>query len=517
MIQTREQKLSEVAGVLATASRKVSAASLVRLLENRIVTESLSRSSTQDKWTIIGSGSLGDKARDLLLKTPAILESGFKTNDRAVLAMGFFDDFVARNGISGTNRQRALSKIMTKEFSSQERETIRQIAERFNGKPVVVRSSAYGDSRGTGFYDSFMLRNSSVERVERAIRKVLASQFGQNAMVFRKDAGLPEGMAVMIEPVVGKMIKGEYGGKFFAPNLSGFGYTSTASGEGYIQLVSGLPLDAVQKGKGMKITASQAKEDFLDLVEGYSRNLIYTGGADSLFGDCLGIKDGKAINREYGIVTGAVNGLGGLPRDFAPMFEKMKRLEEACGKPQYFEWAGVMRGDKLVVTILQTADVSPKVDFFEFGENVGPVVITANRVWGSNKLECDGFVWVINPNDVWALGKYNEEHSNYAVLYASRLRTFDMIQYHHLSNASVVMESPDSGRTTDPFSHWGGKLDTTKKVFFVTMNWDYERIHKLEEEGKGRRIEDTTCTIYDVKLRVTASERQGKAIVELIE
>ncbi|VVC01963.1 Uncharacterised protein [uncultured archaeon] len=120
----------------------------------------------------------------------------------------------------------------------------------------------------------------------------------------------------------------------------------------------------------------------------------------------------------------------------------------------------------------------------------------------------------MNPDDVYALGEYNEKNSNYAVLYGSRLRTFRKIHYHHLSNASVVMESPDSGRTKDPFSHWGGQLDTTRKIFFVTLDYD---LTKLEETRKGNRVANTTCTIFDVKIKVTASERQQKAIVELID
>ncbi|MBU0586896.1 hypothetical protein KJ780_05270 [Candidatus Micrarchaeota archaeon] len=50
-------------------------------------------------WTIIGYGSIGAKADELMKKAWAVERAGFELNHRTVLAMGFFEDFKKRNRI----------------------------------------------------------------------------------------------------------------------------------------------------------------------------------------------------------------------------------------------------------------------------------------------------------------------------------------------------------------------------------------------------------------------------------
>ena len=72
--------------------------------------------------------------------------------------------------------------------------------------------------------------------VRRTLQNVLASYFSQDAIAFRRDANTGEGFAIIVEPIIGQNI----GDWCFAPVLSGFGYTSTSRGDGYVSVVPGL-------------------------------------------------------------------------------------------------------------------------------------------------------------------------------------------------------------------------------------------------------------------------------------
>ena len=49
-------------------------------------------------------------------------------------------------------------------------------------------------------------------------------------------------------------------------------------------------------------------------------------------------------------------------------FSTIERMEQAFGKPQYFEWAMTADGDQPVFWIIQIADVNKKLDSREFGD-----------------------------------------------------------------------------------------------------------------------------------------------------
>ena len=69
---------------------------------------------TEKFWTIIGSGSIGAKAEELMRKTWAIERAGFDVNPRTVLAMGFFDAFRERCGLNAALTRGASSEELQK-------------------------------------------------------------------------------------------------------------------------------------------------------------------------------------------------------------------------------------------------------------------------------------------------------------------------------------------------------------------------------------------------------------------
>ncbi|MBU0586243.1 hypothetical protein KJ780_01910, partial [Candidatus Micrarchaeota archaeon] len=113
-----------------------------------------SKNPVLNEWAIIGKGDLGSKAEDLMLRAVQIRKAGFQTSSRQVYTTDTYFSFLEHNGVfsamdSGA-RPAALRKlIISGTFTDSEMHDIHNTAATFQ-TPLVVRSSAYGDSRGTG-------------------------------------------------------------------------------------------------------------------------------------------------------------------------------------------------------------------------------------------------------------------------------------------------------------------------------------------------------------------------------
>ncbi|VVC01916.1 Uncharacterised protein [uncultured archaeon] len=76
------------------------------------------------------------------------------------------------------------------------------------------------------------------------------------------------------------------------------------------------------------------------------------------------------------------------------------------------------------------------------------------------------------------------------------------------------MESFRRWHASHPIAHFEGMLKESGKLFLVGRRYDLEPLEpyrKTVDFGGGK------LTVYDTKVRVTASERQQKAIVELVD
>jgi len=134
--------------------------------------------------------------------------------------MDFFDAFNKRSGVfdaleRGASPEELQNLILRCKFNGNEFREISAIANRFSETPIAVRSSAHGDCRGTGIYESTFCVNNGSElknavALANAMKEVLASEFSEDAITFRKDLGLPGGMAVIVEPVFGKKYRASY-------------------------------------------------------------------------------------------------------------------------------------------------------------------------------------------------------------------------------------------------------------------------------------------------------------------
>lgn len=201
------------------------------------------------KFNVVGGEVVGDKARELIVKENSILEAGFNLPRTDCLSQEFFNSFFRSLGLgSGSDWAEVsfspdlVSRVKRADVSSLDLGFIEGVVKKNEGLPLVVRSSALGDSRGTGVYSSEISKPDVVSVAEK-IKLVLASYFSRDAFEFRRVADIGPGFGVMVQPLIGNVIEEDLFGDVyrnsFTPFLSGFGYTSTSQGEGYVAVVPG--------------------------------------------------------------------------------------------------------------------------------------------------------------------------------------------------------------------------------------------------------------------------------------
>lgn len=488
---------------------------------------------------IVGNGNIGEKARQLLEKMSSLAKIGFSAPRRTVLAEGYFDGFFQRNGLGANLRSVEISedleaKIKNGSLTSEELEVLKTVILSYRKKPLVIRSSGEGDARGTGIYNSEFTVNS-LEWVTESLQSVLASYFSTAATTFRMDANREEGFAVIVEPMIGQKIR-----SFFAPLLSGFGYTSTSRGEGYINIVPFL-CGGVDSSYGERLTENILKgfngslARYRDSAREDARVTLKTRltRESGLLGTCN--PDFSSMNSCYGkvFVRGSADTRGKVLNetsrlegeikrvfdevDLLPLFEMMKRMEDAFGRPQYFEWAMTTSKGKPKYWMLQIADVDKKLDVLDFGD-LGEVLFSGHSVTGSGIKECDKIAYCIDYWQIESLRKFNQRNNDYVLLYSGKLTKGAPVaemNYEHYSNASVFIESPDSFHDEEPIDHLRGQMDLTGKLFAI-LDRGSVRMQQWRK-FKTRLINENELQVYRGKVRIIGSEMQNRLVVSVID
>lgn len=479
-------------------------------------------------FTIIGKGNIGEKARQLHNKTSALKTLGFHVPRRTILAEGYFDGFFQRNALGANLREvipdtGVVNRTRIGSFPLEDFRTLQRVCLSYGQVPLMIRSSAEGDARGTGIYVSELSENNP-GLVRKALQKVLASYFSKSAIAFRGDAQTGDGFGVIIEPVVGQQQTVTYedgvgSESFFAPVLSGFGYTSTLRGEGYINAVPGLG-GGVDTKDGLELTkASLAKADgnllnyLLDSRSGQGEKklslAIYTVGRT--YASSTRHRRGGVDYKSMGLFRD--KGFSNL--NMPPFFEMISQMEAVFAKPQYFEWAMTIEEGKPKYWILQIADVNKKIDNIDF-EGYGQVLFMAHTVIGSGIRNCDKIVACLNTSDIKALNEFNRKNKGYILIYPSRFTTSNSdyagnFRYENFSNAGVLLEIQDAPHSENPVSHFGGQVEITRKLFGVLdyhakvpPDFDKLRLGQCDEGG---------LRVYRGQIKVVASEEKGKMVL----
>jgi hypothetical protein len=471
-----------------------------------------------NNFTIIEDGNVGDKAQQLIDKTTGLKEIGFHSHRRTVLSQPFIEEVLKSNGVGESLESVAITpdleqRLINGTLSPQQLETIERVSSSYDHSVLGVRSSAQGDSRGTGTYESGFAENR-VDKIEKELLKVIASYFSEDAILFRKDAQTGEGFGVIIEPMVGQEIE-----DVFAPVYSGYGYSSTSSGDGYISIVPGL-FGGVSSRDGVKISARNLEtldDHFIILLSDLNEGKI---------------KDGEALNPLVFNPRGDVYKNGIIQRsklkcdphkfelgkiNLREMFSYIKKAEEMFKAPQYFEFAITLDNDKPKYWIIQISDMNKRSDPFEFSDE-GKVLLECDTVTGSGIKHSDAMVSCFNFSELEALREFNRNNVGYVLRYSSRLTqsvsTFIMseatdttqkLRYRDFNNAAVVIESQDAQHAGNSLSHFEGQIDLTGKFFGVLngQRSNMSRVHELQVKEDG-------LNVYRRNMKITASESYDK-------
>lgn len=166
---------------------------------------------------LIGSGA-GEKAGQLSAAMPELVRLGVRNSGRACIGMDRTApvlELIRKTGNLDESAQGdplldALRQDLDHAYASL-------------GRPrfLAVRSSADGDAAGTGVYTSRLIRVDSNDQIFAAALDVLNSHEWNEARTFRADENLKDGMALMIEPVIGDHFAcSQTGRSYFGPVLN---------------------------------------------------------------------------------------------------------------------------------------------------------------------------------------------------------------------------------------------------------------------------------------------------------
>jgi hypothetical protein len=478
---------------------------------------------------IIGKGNIGEKARQLIQKGPELQKIGFKLAPMTVLAEDFFDGFFKANNIGPTLQKIEAdpafqNMIMRGKFSEDYVQAIAKISGEFGNLPLAVRSSEEGTARGIGIYTTWCCNNSPAH-VQLAIRKVLASYFSESAIAFRKASNHKPGFAIMIQPLIGKMIRNQV----FAPVFSGYGYTSTIRNQGYVNIVPGL-FGAGNSRVGEVIVngSFEPHETILHYIMLKSLEEKDDVNSSAIMQD-IDCKMGNHMYRGYAynydwrevcetylnydhVLSEKIDNV-----DLSEIFQKIKSMESEFGKPQYFEWALTI-GENPEYWITQIADVDREVDAYDFSY-IGRSILNARKILLSGERRCDRLIYCNNEAAINILNLLNKGIQNYILLYDGSLVSAGNINvmgekrldFDKCYNASVIIENRNIHHLHDIMDHWGTKFIEAKKLFGVATPNDVRHniLHRLE----GKLNNEHGLLIYKGNFKVLASRRQDKMVV----
>jgi hypothetical protein len=228
----------------------------------------------------IGTGKVGGKAAGLLLAYKILQNTAPEIFDKIVLPRSYFMgadvfyDFLAVNKLEFLDQKyKAIEQIRDEYPKIQERyanarfpeevaDQLRDILREVGNTPLIVRSSSLlEDNFGTSFagkYISIFCPNQgnlteNLRDLTLAIRRVYASVFGPDALMYRRRMGLldyDERMAILLQEVQGQRHR-----QYYFPALAGVAYSYSPivwnprlkREEGFMRLVMGLGTRAVER------------------------------------------------------------------------------------------------------------------------------------------------------------------------------------------------------------------------------------------------------------------------------
>lgn len=400
-------------------------------------------------------------------------------------------------------------------------------------RPFVVRSSGR-ESSGIGVYETeFCLQNNLLN----AVKAVIASYFTENAILHREKAKQEEEeFAVMIEPLIGSLITTtnfrNHTLKLFMPTISGYGYTSTSKGEGYVNIVPGigggvqnrrglfLKRETLRKYKSRKIPTRRGVEevniDFAGLMIQLARdyNLVYGGGnrAPAIMGNIQGST--QLFN--YETLEFYKDNIGSLLKnnmselnvvDLLKFFERLDRIEMKHG-PQYFEFCVTTSDDSYRIWLNQVNDKKIRTDSYEISLEDNVLLTAVNTQGKEPGKHITKIVKMGETASVFDLRRFNEENNDYILIYDSNLvKTQSSLPLRYWSNCAAIIEEPnrDHGMKSS-ISHLTNQADELKVLFGIVSSHITSPAYNMKFMNHGST--EHGLRVYNGNFKVVCSEQQ---------
>ncbi len=529
--------------------------------------------------TIIGSGSIiGSKADHLKKKEEVLTKIGFNMPKTVVLTEGFFNDFYQRSGIGNSISHvsdivELERKIVDTLFIDTELEAIndfcdslRQIKNwKYKSKvPTVVRSSAMGDSSGTGIYTS-IFGASDTKLIQESIKGVLTSYHSRDAVEFRRVAKLSEGLGVILQETVGQTFRI---GNSFAPIISGYGFSSDSQGKSKIGIVSGLGGGVMDdlvleltrnnldnyNGNLFKLIADRSHEIDLqnrrverELESRYGKwNLsLIRQTSKGIKGFEGRIKKTQILNIERGyqkrdplkfygakqfdmedqrFTYGKLFLFGNQKTvfenfNFEELFNLVQRMEQELNESQYFEWAMIIERDKPVFYITQVSDFNPcnlysrevvtkerveRAYQLLNNESIDNIFLRGNQTVGSGIKHTSKVIRVDSRVQWSRLDRFNAKNNDYVL--SLRVNPNNVLPFAAYSNASVILLDYRDNFGSKASSHLEGRLRESGKLFAVVNPNDAKLLFDNERKEDDLSISYLNLTSY-------ASEKLDQLVI----
>ncbi len=479
----------------------------------------------------------GEKAGAIIRNADRILASKLLLTKRNVICMSFVSEFATRCGtesafLNNEPQAKVAELILNGEFSQAEMSTIERICRvEYAGEQfLAIRSSAHGDAAGTGVYETFYSKNNPAE-VAKFVKMVIASHYTGDACLFRHDAGLEDGIAVIIEPLITQEMRsigtmsnaaGAYHGNdkiFFAPALSGYAVAGMSGDKPllYAGVAAGFASEFVKDPRQGLIAAFGDGEMEIRLGEllnkktrgrapgAYSIGASFTNSTICL--DCEGTSWRGRIDLEF-IQNLTLHGL----------LESLIQLFSNDTKA-YVEWAAKSVGGKPAYFLNQLAQtIYPDYDFDADALSGNARFLgQSNSVVGDGKL-CTEHIMHVKSRSGWnALSGMGESYKGSFLLFdgfAADTDVFSNTPYSCFSSSAVICELGKYGRMSLLAGHFGGKFAMARKVLLSIT--DDANIRQAFEHANKVHSSDGV-DVYRLPVELFASERKQQAALLLAE
>ncbi|MCX6771503.1 MAG: hypothetical protein NTX79_05610 [Candidatus Micrarchaeota archaeon] len=498
-------------------------------------------------FTVYGGGytkdQMGGKGFAIYTRQDALLQVSLSLVERHILSVDFINYFLKRCGATdawarGANYEEVARLIDRGKFSKGELKILEGICKLLSREPALaIRSSAHGDSKGTGAYDSFFAMNTP-EAVEHFVKEVLKSHFATDAVNFRKSLGFPDGMAVMVEPFVAEKVGTYEGFSGFAPRLSGNLSMSSYLGKNIPQInaFEGLA-NLKEMDAGLMVEIDDRYDTVHDLVFDKGRvearmvRELIKKGEDCALDNMAAISflgHARVVRADGSIAE--VTPKWDFDVDFYHMdltfdwvFNALLEYSRLGYHNEKMEWSMRAEKGKPVFYINQCSSGSG-VEIFHFdlaGKRLGTGVLT--QVDG--KVESPLLVRITGLGGWFNIRKINQANKSYILLldydmFKSKWLAELLLKMDDISNAKgVVFVPPESaGEKYDAsakfldtmLGHRQGIFAGYGKIMAELQKFDWGAIAHLKKDFEGY------CT-YQVDTRLLSSERDSRVHLYMAE